>query len=80
VIGEQDVPVYYYQDAATRPERELLPDVRRVSTKAWRAVSGPGGCARRRPGGLQCPVRRLHRGVRFPLIAFNVNLATNDVA
>ena len=49
-LGEQGVPVYYYQDAATTPERVALPDVRRgeyeelparLATEAGRPDAGP---------------------------------------
>jgi glutamate formiminotransferase / 5-formyltetrahydrofolate cyclo-ligase len=80
-IGQQGVPVYYYQDAATRPERELLPDVRRgeyeglaarIVTPEWAPDAGPAvfnACS-----GASIV------GVRFPLVAFNVNLATTDLS
>ena len=79
-IGEQGVPVYYYQDAATRPERELLPDVRRgeyeglaarIVTAEWAPDAGPAVFNARSGASIV--------GVRFPLVAFNVNLATTDL-
>jgi glutamate formiminotransferase len=79
-MGEQGVPVYYYEDAATRPERVNLADIRRGQYEGlvdkfkdpnWQPDEGPvlfnpkaGATA---------------TGARFPLIAFNVNLQTNDV-
>ncbi len=33
-VGELDVPVYYYEDAATRPERKSLPDIRKGEYEA----------------------------------------------
>jgi glutamate formiminotransferase / 5-formyltetrahydrofolate cyclo-ligase len=80
-IGEQGVPVYYYQDAATRPERQSLPDVRRgeyeglaakLATEAGAPDAGPAVFNERSGASIV--------GVRFPLIAFNVNLATNDLS
>jgi glutamate formiminotransferase len=80
-IGEQRVPVYYYQDAATRPERQSLPDVRRgeyeglaakLATEAGAPDAGPAVFNERSGASIV--------GVRFPLIAFNVNLATNDLS
>jgi glutamate formiminotransferase / 5-formyltetrahydrofolate cyclo-ligase len=79
-IGEQGVPVYYYQDAATRPERELLPDVRRgeyeglaarIVTPEWAPDAGQAVFNARSGASIV--------GVRFPLVAFNVNLATTDL-
>lgn len=80
-IGEQGVPVYYYQDAATCPEREALPDVRcgeyeglaaRICTPEWAPDAGPAVFNARSGASVV--------GVRFPLIAFNVNLATGDLS
>lgn len=78
-VGGLDVPVYYYEDAATRPERRNLPDIRKGEYEAlaekltkpeWapdegRAVFNP------RSGATVT-------GARFPLVAFNVNLRTTD--
>ena len=78
-VGGLGVPVYYYEDAATRPERRNLPDIRKGEYEAlaekltkpeWapdegRAVFNP------RSGATVT-------GARFPLVAFNVNLRTTD--
>jgi len=79
-IGEQEVPVYYYQDAATRPERELLPDVRRGEYEGLaRRIGTPEGAPDAGPAAFNARSGASIVGVRFPLIAFNVNLATNDL-
>ncbi len=79
-LGEQGVPVYYYQDAATTPERVALPDVRRgeyeglptrLATEAGRPDAGPAEFNARSGASIV--------GVRFPLIAFNANLNTTDL-
>jgi glutamate formiminotransferase / 5-formyltetrahydrofolate cyclo-ligase len=80
-IGEQGVPVYYYQDAATKPERQLLPDVRRGEYEGLAAkLATPEGAP-----DAGAPVFNERSGasivgVRFPLLAFNVNLATDDLS
>ena len=33
-VGALGVPVYYYEDAATRPERKSLPDIRKGEYEA----------------------------------------------
>jgi glutamate formiminotransferase len=80
-IGEQGVPVYYYQDAATNPDRVALPDARRgeyeglaarLATSEGRPDAGPAEFNARLGASIV--------GVRFPLIAFNVTLATDDLA
>jgi len=79
-LGDQGVPVYYYQDAATRPDRVALPDVRRgeyegladrLATEAGRPDAGPAEFNARSGASIV--------GVRFPLIAFNANLGTSDL-
>jgi glutamate formiminotransferase len=80
-VGEElGIPVYLYEQAATRPERVNLADVRRgeyeglkvdIGTDADRAPDfGP---ARLGPAGATVI------GARAPLIAFNVYLNTSNV-
>ena len=78
---ELSIPVYFYEEAATRPERRNLADVRRgeyeglkteIETDPHRAPDfGP---ARMGKAGATAI------GARPPLIAFNVYLNTDDVA
>jgi glutamate formiminotransferase / 5-formyltetrahydrofolate cyclo-ligase len=80
-IGEQGVPVYYYQEAATRPERESLPDVRRGEYEGLAAkLATPEGSPDAGPAAFNARSGAAIVGVRFPLIAFNVNLATDDLS
>jgi len=80
-IGEQGVPVYYYQDAATRPERQSLPDVRRGEYEGLAArISTPEGAPDVGPAVFNERSGASIVGVRFPLVAFNVNLATADLS
>jgi glutamate formiminotransferase len=86
-FGEQiaqrfELPVYLYGAAALRPERTRLADVRRGQYEALR--EGIGTDPDRDP---DFGPRRIHPrggavavGARKPLIAFNVNLATDDLA
>jgi len=82
-LGEQGVPVYYYEDAATRPERESLPKIRKGQYEAlaekleqpeWEPDEGPAEFNPKSGATVT--------GARFPLVAFNVNLVTDalDVA
>jgi glutamate formiminotransferase len=85
-FGEQiaklfEIPVYLYGEAAIRPERRRLADVRRGQYEGLKAEIGLNperepdyGPARLHPRGGAVAV-----GARKPLIAFNVNLATDDV-
>lgn len=80
-IGEQGVPVYYYQEAATRPERQSLPDVRRGEYEGLAArLATPEGAPDAGPAEFNARSGASIVGVRFALIAFNVNLATDDLS
>jgi glutamate formiminotransferase len=81
VGAELDLPVYLYGEAATRPERRKLADVRRgeyehlLAHIAQEARLAPDfGPARLGPAGATVV------GARRPLIAYNVTLATSDLA
>jgi glutamate formiminotransferase len=86
-FGEQiaklfDIPVYLYGEAALRPERRRLADVRRGQYEGLKAEIGINpdrdpdfGPSHMHPRGGAVAV-----GARKPLIAFNVNLATDDKA
>jgi len=80
-VGALGVPVYFYEDAATRPERRNLADVRigeyeglaeKLAAPGWEPDAGPGAFNARSGATVV--------GVRFPLVAFNVNLGTGDLA
>ena len=79
-LGDLGVAVYYYEDAATRPDRKSLPVIRKgeyealeekLKDPAWAPDEGPVAFNPKSGGTVT--------GVRFPLIAFNVNLKTNDL-
>ncbi|HLM56753.1 MAG TPA: glutamate formimidoyltransferase [Pyrinomonadaceae bacterium] len=79
---ELQIPVYFYESAATRPERRNLADVRRGGFELLReqiatdpARAPDVGEPRVHPSAGACIV-----GVRPLLIAYNVNLKTNDLA
>lgn len=77
---ELGVPVYYYEDAATCEERKSLPKIRkgeyeglceRMKEPAWVPDEGPKEFNPKSGATVT--------GVRFPLVAFNVNLKTSDI-
>jgi glutamate formiminotransferase / 5-formyltetrahydrofolate cyclo-ligase len=86
-FGEQlaarfSLPVYLYGEAALRPERRRLADVRRGQYEGLREELGVNaerdpdfGPPRLHPRGGAVAI-----GARKPLIAFNVNLANDDLA
>ena len=74
------MPVYYYEDSATRPGRKNLATIRKgqyesledkLKKPEWEPDEGPAV--------FNPQAGATVTGVRFPLIAFNVNLHTTDV-
>lgn len=83
VAARFSLPIYLYEDAATSPARRGLEDIRRgefeglaakIAKPEWAPDFGPA--APHASGGASVI------GARMPLIAYNINLATNrlDVA
>jgi glutamate formiminotransferase len=79
---ELEIPVFYYEAAAKRPERRNLADVRRGQFEGLRDLIGKDPAREPDEG----PKQAIHPtagatviGARFFLIAFNVNLETHDV-
>jgi glutamate formiminotransferase len=80
LAAEMDLPVYLYGEAAQRPERRRLPDIRRRQYEGLSARIGiepdlapDFGPSRLGPAGATAV------GARRPLIAYNVTLATGDL-
>lgn len=77
---ELDIPVFLYEKSATSPNRENLADVRRgqyegmaekLKKEEWQPDFGPNTL------NIKAGVTAV--GARMPLVAFNVNLGTDDV-
>ena len=80
-LGGLGVPVYYYEEAALRPEREKLPDIRKGQYEALAAkLQDPAWAPDEGPAVFNPAAGATVTGVRFPLVAFNVNLNTTDVS
>ena len=80
VAGELDIPVYLYEEAATRPDRVNLEDIRRGQYEGLKeeiitnAEKKPDfGPAKMGKAGATVI------GARYPLIAFNVYLTSDEV-
>jgi glutamate formiminotransferase len=80
IAGKRGIPVFLYEDAASAPHRKGLEDIRRgqfeglgakLKDPQWQPDFGP---AEPHPSFGAIVV-----GARMPLIAFNVNLSTDDV-
>jgi glutamate formiminotransferase len=79
-LGKKGVSVFYYEEAATSPGRRDLPSIRKGEYESleeklrdpiWKPDEGP---ARLNPKSGATVV-----GARFPLVAYNVNLKTQDL-
>ncbi len=80
-LGRRGIPVFFYEEAATHPERKDLPSVRKGEYEGlqvklmdlrWKPDEGPDHF---NPKSGATVV-----GARFPLVAYNVNLKTNDLS
>jgi glutamate formiminotransferase len=80
-LGRRGVSVYFYEEAATVPERRDLPFIRKgeyeglkekLRDPKWKPDEGPD--AFNPKSGVTVV------GARFPLVAYNVNLNTKDLA
>lgn len=80
--AELGIPVYYYEEASLGPVKRLLPDIRRGNFEGVREIVKTDPTRRPDVGGPD-----LHEsfgasviGARRPLVAFNVELRTQDMA
>ena len=80
-LGKRGIPVYFYGEAATQPERKDLPSIRKgeyeglekkFKDSKWKPDEGPNDF---NPKSGATVV-----GARYPLVAYNVNLKTKDLA
>ncbi len=79
-MGDRGVPVYYYEDAATAPHRKSLVDIRKGEYEALETkMKQPEWVPDEGPREFVPRSGALVTGVRFPLVAFNVNLRTTDL-
>jgi len=78
--AELQVPVYFYEDAATRPERRSLPSVRKGQYEALaEKLKDPLFEPDEGPCKFVAKTGSIQVCSRFPLIALNVNLASTDL-
>ena len=79
-LGERGVPVYYYEDAATRRERVLLTSIRRGEYEGLvEKLKDPVWAPDEGPAVFNAKSGAAVTGARFPLVALNVNLRTADL-
>lgn len=81
LAAAHDLPVYYYGAAARRPDRRRLPDVRRGQYERLAArLATPEGAPDDGPARFDARAGAVAVGAREILVAYNVWLATDDVA
>lgn len=80
VAERHGVPVYYYARAASRPERVRLPDIRKPQYEGLAEVIATTHPPDAGPPRVHPTAGALVTGARPPLIAFNIELDTADVA
>ena len=79
-MGQLGVSVYYYEDAATREERKSLPKIRKGQYEGLEEkLKDPDWVPDEGPATFNAKSGATVTGVRFPLVAFNVNLQTKDL-
>ncbi len=81
IADELDIPVYLYEQAATRPDRIDLANVRRGEFESIREeiLFHPDRKPDFGPRQIHPTAGAMAVGARNPLIAFNINLATEDL-
>jgi glutamate formiminotransferase / formiminotetrahydrofolate cyclodeaminase len=79
---ELSIPVFLYEAAATRADRENLADVRRGEFEGLRDEIGknPDRAPDFGPAAIHASAGATAIGARMPLVAYNINLATRDVS
>lgn len=83
IASRVQVPVYLYEEAATDPSRRNLEDIRRGEFEGLAAkMATPGWAPDFGPATPHVSAGATVVGARMPLIAYNINLATDrlDVA
>ena len=80
-LGKRGIPVFFYEEAATRPERKDLPSIRKgeyeglgekLKDPEWKPDEGPDH--------FNPKFGATVVGARFPLVAYNINLKTKDLS
>ncbi len=81
VGDELQIPVFLYEDAATRPDRKNLASVRKGQFEGLREEIGtnPDRDPDYGPGRIHPTAGAIAIGARFFLVAYNVNLDSQDI-
>ncbi len=81
VASELEIPVYFYEEAATRPERQNLENIRRKGFEELRELIGTveDRAPDLGPTQVHPSAGAVVIGARGPLIAYNIYLNTRDL-
>ncbi len=80
-VGDKGIPVYYYEDAATSPERKNLVNIRKGQYEGLaEKIEDPRWAPDEGPAEFIPETGAVMIGARIPLVAFNVNLNTTDLS
>jgi glutamate formiminotransferase len=80
-LGKRGIPIFFYEEASTQPERKDLPSIRKgeyegleekLKDPKWKPDEGPHYF------NPKCGATIV--GARFPLVAYNVNLKTKNLS
>jgi glutamate formiminotransferase len=82
VAEELEIPVYFYEEAARRPERQNLETIRRKGFEELRDLIGvePERAPDLGPHAVHPTAGAIVVGARGPLIAYNIYLGTTDLS
>lgn len=80
IAEKLNIPVYMYEEAAKTPNRKLLQNVRKGEYEALKdEIGNPDRRPDYGPAVMHPTAGAIAIGVRGPLIAYNINLGTNDI-
>jgi glutamate formiminotransferase len=80
IASELSIPVFLYEESATRPERRNLADIRRGEFEGMaQKIKQPEWAPDFGKPEIHPTAGVVAVGARMPLIAFNVNLGTSDI-
>jgi len=80
-VGSLGVPVYYYEENSNNPERKLLTQIRKGEYEALEEkMKDPKWAPDEGPTTFNAKSGATVTGVRFPLVAFNMYLNTDNMA
>ncbi|TYP58479.1 glutamate formimidoyltransferase [Thermosediminibacter litoriperuensis] len=80
IASELSIPVFLYEESATRPERKSLADIRRGEFEGMaEKIKDPAWAPDFGKPEIHPTAGAVAVGARMPLIAYNVNLNTSDI-